>query len=128
MTNVNVDMDHLTQRIRILEAESRAKREQHRDDEERYKLSESAWSGEIVALKVHIKDLEDKLQEERNRNRKLLSEIATRDAEVSSLSGNLMNIILIIHYFHFQFNFNLILIYFVIFDVNSKFRINEISD
>lgn len=82
-------MEHLMHRIRILEAETRAKREQHRDDEERYKLSESSWSAEIISLKVYIKDLEDKLQEERNRNRKLLSEVASRDAEIASLTGKL---------------------------------------
>jgi hypothetical protein len=81
------EMDLLIQRIRILEAESRARREQHELDEEKYRLSESSWSGEIISLKVFTKDLEDKLQEERSRNRKLLSELATRDAEISSLTG-----------------------------------------
>jgi hypothetical protein len=81
------DMDLMIQRIRILEAESRARREQHQLDEEKYRLSESSWSGEIISLKVYIKDLEEKLQEERARNRKLLSELATRDAEISSLTG-----------------------------------------
>jgi hypothetical protein len=81
------EMEAMIQRIRILEAESRAKREQLQLDDEKYKLSETAWSGEIITLKVYIKDLEGKLQEERNRNRKLLSEVATRDAEIASLSG-----------------------------------------
>lgn len=82
-------MEHMIQRIRILEAESRARREQHLMDEEKYKLSETAWSGEIISLKVYIKDIEEKLQEERARNRKLLSEVASRDAEIASLTCNL---------------------------------------
>lgn len=85
-TAPDYQMEQMIQRIRILEAESRARREQLLLDEEKYKLSESAWSGEIVSLKVYIKDIEAKLQEERSRNRKLLSEVASRDAEIASLT------------------------------------------
>jgi hypothetical protein len=80
-------MEHLLHRMRLLEAESRARREQQAEDEKRLARCEGEWVSEITALRVQLSDVELLLDEERRKNRKLMSEMAAKESEIQTLRG-----------------------------------------
>ena len=82
-------MEHMLHRIRLLEAESKARREQQAEDEDRLRRCEGEWVAEITALRVQLGDMEIRLEEERKKSRKALHEVAVRESEVQSLRGKL---------------------------------------
>lgn len=80
-------MEHLLHRMRLLEAESRARREQQAEDEKRLARCETEWVSEITALRVQLSDVELRLDEERKKNRKLMSDLAAKESEIQTLRG-----------------------------------------